>query len=297
VVRILVSLVVLLVSLWFFGTLLGSLGALATRPYFVLRTWLVESTATIPEYFRARNEILSEIGVLKGRLAAKSGSDATISKLLQENEELRRLLSVSDEPRIVAGVIGRPPFLPYDSILLDRGERDGIQAGAVVYMEGERAIGYISRTYTTSSLVTLFSTPGIESTAYIYGPNIYTTLYGIGGGVMRITVPQGIPLHEHDVVVVPSIESGIIGTIKSVVSNPTEPEQSGFVVFDISLQSLHYVGVSVRTMSESSFEDAATRVGREWDALLRVAVPPELLTGTATSTASTTGPTDEEVLE
>lgn len=296
--KILIVIVAALVVLYLFGSTIGKLSAAVTWPVYVARSWLVESSASVPVYLRSRNELLRDMNALRERLSAQGGREAVFSRALHENSELRALLGVSNEERIIAGVTARPPYLPYDSLLIDRGVNDGVREGAIVYHAEDHAIGFISKAYAESALVTLFSTSGIEATAYIIGPDIYTTAYGEGGGVIRISVPQGILLSEGDTVIIPSLEMGIIGVISEIESVPTQPEQHASVVMDTPIQSLHLVGVSPRVMEQMSFEEAEALIhGGKYDAL-RIDVPPEFMiestaTSTATSTSATTTGTGE----
>jgi cell shape-determining protein MreC len=260
----------------------GTVGTiLAARQYFE------NSSATLPTYVRDRSELLSEIQDLRETIGAQSGSAATIERLTEENEEFRALLGDDTEERIAAGVIARPPFSPYDSFVLDRGTEDGITEGAIVYHTSDYAIGYVRHAYSKSSVVALFSSPGIESTVYVYGPDIYATAYGEGGGIIRISVPQGVSLTEGNVVVLPTLDTGILGTIGTVTSVPTQPEQHAYLSFPVSMQSIRIVGVERNPIAEVSFKDAALNVDAFRTKFL-LDVPPELRLSVGTSTASTT---------
>ncbi len=288
--RITIGIVVALVVLYLFGGVLGMLFSYVTTPMYVLRSWFLESTATIPSYLRERNGLLSEIANLRQELAAHDGIDATLARMKKDNEELRSLLSVNDAPRIAAYVVARPPYLPYDAILIDRGLNDGIAEHAIVYHANDKAIGFVSKVFRTSSLVTLFSTPGAIATAYIIGPDIYTTAYGEGGGVMRISVPQGIPIHVDDVVVLPSLEVGILGVVKDVVSVSTQPEQHAYVVQDVPIQSLGEVAVSTRVFESITYEKAEAILKGQSYAALHIDVPEDVIVdaefGTSTAASS-----------
>lgn len=278
--------------LYTLGDILGLASSYALKPLYSLQTFFSSSSATLPVYLRGRTELLNEMADLKEKLSAYSGSSATINRLIVDNEEIRALASVRDTKRIIAGVIARPPRVPYDTLILDSGTSDGIQEGAVVYQAGELAIGFVSRVFPEISLVTLFSSPGVETTVYVFGPDIFTTAYGEGGGVMRISVPQGILLKEGDVVILPSLESGSVGVINKVSSTPTQPEQSGYVVASIPMQSLRLVGVSSRVATPASFDEALKQVQQEKTEFLKIDIPKEFKPDaiTATSTGSSTTP-------
>jgi len=214
--------------------------------------------------------------------------------LRAENVSLREILGQRDEPRIAAGVIGRPTALPYDVLMIDKGSDDGIKIDTPVYTGNDTVIGFVAATYQNSSLIALLSTPGFTSTAYIFGPNIYTTAVGIGGGVTRIHVPQGISLNIGDLVVLPSMSPGIYGTVSAVDSVPERAEQYGYLTTEIPISSLKVVAIGTRPLSVMEFEKARTVVEEAKRDFLTINVPDEFLVE-AQSASSTATSTEEGV--
>lgn len=236
---------------------------------------------------------------LTGSDEVPSSVDAELLKTLtMENTELRSLLGDDEEKRIAAGVIGRPTNLPYDVLVIDKGSADGIMKDAPVFVGLHQAIGTVIAVYERSSIVALITTPGWRSTVYIYGPNIYTTALGQGGGVARVHVPQGIELTEGDVVIVPSLSGGIYGAVRAVDSLPSRPEQYGYVSIDVPINSLHFVSVGERPLSVIDFEQARGVVNEAEKELLLIDLPEGVLievesqfaSSTASSTAATSTP-------
>jgi cell shape-determining protein MreC len=268
-VRVLAVFCGALIVLYLLGGILGKAVSVVTTPVYIVRHWLAESSATVPLYLRSRNELLAQISALDERLAATGNGEAMIAQLTAENDELRGLLSIHDDVRIGAGVIARPPYLPYDALLIDRGSTDGITENAIVYYAHDRSIGVVSHVFTHSALVSLFSTPGMTSTVYVIGPDVFTTAYGEGSGVVRVTIPQGIPLSEGNAVILPSLEVGVLGVVSAVESVSTQPEQNGYVTFDVPLQSVRTVSVSTRKIETVNFDDAqAYMANLDYDALM-----------------------------
>lgn len=210
---------------------------------------------------------------------------AELATLQEENERLRLF---SEEEDILAGVIGRPTALPYDVLFIDKGSVEGIVLNAPVYAENDAAIGFIAAVYEHNALVALLSTPGYVSTVYVYGPNIYTTALGQGGGVTRIHVPQGVALSVGDPVVMPSLARGIYGSITAVDSVPERPEQYGYMTSAIPLSSLRFVSVGKTPLRTMSFEEARAAVDTVRRDFLLVDVPPEALIDLETGTSATT---------
>lgn len=272
-VKVLFVVLIALVCLRFFAAPLGSVVSVIASPLAYIRTYIATSGAILPAYVRDRNELIQTIETLTNDLSSHSGDAATIERLTLENTELRSLLSTHGDTRILAGVIGRPPLSPYDIMYIDRGARDGIKENAIVYHAQDQVLGFVSTVFEKSALVTLFSTPRTEVTGYLFGPNVYVHGYGEGGGVIRLSVPQGINVSEGDIAVLPSVVPGVLGTVTSVISVPTQPEQHAYVTTHVPIQSLHYVSIQNEVIEPISFDEAQARVEALRDELFTIEVP------------------------
>jgi cell shape-determining protein MreC len=262
--------------------MIGSLSSGGVETVMRVREYFANSSASLPLYIRSRGELDDEIQRLKQEVAAQSGDQTTIARLIGENEELRGLLGDSKDERILAGVIARPPHTPYDTLIIDRGSNHNIVEGAVVYHTNEHAIGVVSRVYEKIALVTLFSSDGVETSVYVYGPDVFAYAYGEGGGVIRISLPQGIEVKEGNAVVLPSLHMGDLGVVERVVSLSTQPEQNAYLTFPISIQSLRTVTVgreAVVTPSLTDLEDGVERLRERF----RIDIPEALRLGTGTT--------------
>jgi len=279
--------VALLVVLLLLPKLFSAFASLALSPLHAVQTWVSQSSGSLPYYLRDRAVLLQEIQDLKDSNAAQSGERFTIELLSKENEQLRSLLGDTQEGRIVAGVIGRPNKLPYDVLVLDKGTQDGIVEGAPVFIGTQSVIGIVQKAFQKSSVVELITSPGFTASVYIIGPDIYTTATGVGGGQLRVGVPQGVALKEGSLVIVPSASTGVYGKISVIDSVPTQPEQYGYVSPEIPLSSLHLVSVGDAPLEPISFEEAQRIVSEARTALLQIPVPEGVLV-TATSSATST---------
>jgi cell shape-determining protein MreC len=185
---------------------------------------------------------------------------------------------------VLAGVIGTPESLPYDTLLLDKGSDDAIEPGAPVYIASSSVIGIVDRVYKNSSTVQLTTTPGFKSTAFIVGPNVYVEAVGQGGGVLRIGVPQGIPLAVGEVVMLPGVESGIYGSIVEVRSLPTQPEQEAYVAPAVARSGIRLVSIGKPSDIHLDFERAKAEVRT-----LTMSLPEGVLLHSATTSTSVHG--------
>lgn len=287
----------ILLVIFILPKLIFSLVGLFWMPIDGLRIWLSQSGDSLPAYFRDRNELLNEIKDLKTKIASEQGTEHSINRLEKENNRLRELLGTVSEERILARVIARPNDLPYDLLMLDIGREQGLIEGAPVYVGKDQVIGLLTKVEAKTSLVTLVTTPGVTVSAYIYGPNIFTIAEGIGGGVMRVRVPQGIILNNEDLVILPALDSGVLGKIGEVVTTPTNPERHGYITFDTPIQSLRYVSVGTAPVVTNTFDESLVVVEKILNEKLMVDVPPNRLVRPDIATSSETISTSTPVLE
>lgn len=134
----------------------------------------------------------------------------------------------TDNSRIVANVIFNPRKALYDTLVIDRGERDGVSVGDQVVYSGVGAIGKITEVYESSAKVVLYSSPGEKHDVVIQRENlVWGTAVGRGMGNFEAKIPQGSTVVSGDNVFLPK-SSGvqhevILGVVGYVEENPSEP--------------------------------------------------------------------------
>lgn len=274
-------------AVFLFREPLRGVGGTIVSPWLFIRHYFNTSTAIVPVYFRERSVLESEIETLSQTLASYHGTRNAYTILEKENSELRALLGVTTTPSILAGVIARPPRTPYDTVIIDKGSRDGILEHAPVYYGSNMALGYIRAVYESYALVTLFSSPHVETTVYVFGPNMFTTAYGEGNGVIRISIPQGVTIKEGDLAILPALDGGVVGMIDTIQSIPSEPEQHAYITLETPLQSLRLVRVSQNAYTPVTFDRARIHTDNARDTLFTFPIPPGGDTAIPASTSST----------
>jgi len=237
-----------------------TVSATVMYPIHATNKWLSESSSFIPVFIRDRQSFQNQIRLLEDQLVVSSGSNLTQQRLVEENNRLRQLLGVSGETRIAAAVIARPSELPYDLLQIDRGSKHGIGVGSPVFIGRDIVIGLVVHTAPEYSFVEMVTTPGFEATAFISGPNVVATMEGVGGGVARVRVPQGIPLSVGNLVYLPSIEPGVFGKISHIENRPTQPEQYGYISADIAISGIYQVTVGQQSQISHSASEIDERI-------------------------------------
>ena len=260
-------------------------------PVVQLENWFAQSNQVLPTLWRDKIEMQEQIDALEQEVALSGKLGLTQRRLFEENNRLRSLLGAPTATRTLAAVIGKPGELPYDLIQIDQGSAAGIEVNAPVYIGSDTVIGLVSAVKRDSAFVTLFTTPGFLATAYLSGANVTAVLEGLGGGVARVKVPQGIPIRINDLVHIPSIQPGLYGKIAWVESEPTQPEQFGYITPEVPISSLFQVAVGIPANVASDVVEAQNYM---LDIQRQLLVIPEI-TPVSSSTASSTnsGPESE----
>jgi cell shape-determining protein MreC len=286
-IRIAIAASLVVICGWFLPAAFSTISSIVMSPFHAVNQWLEESSSLIPTFVRDRQSLQADIQQLESQLQINSRTNVTQQRLLLENNRLRELLGAAKENRIVAGVIARPDTLPYDFLQIDRGVNDGIEVGAPVFVGTDIVVGLVVHTAAQYSFVELFTTPGFEATIFLSGPDVVAKMYGMGGGVARVSLPQGIPIQIGNLVHVPSVEPGVFGKIAYIENEPTQPEQYGYVAPNISLNSLYQVSVGRVSQISQSVEEIDQRVRSEIESRLVVpGVSLEVSTSTDQATSS-----------
>lgn len=260
-------------------------------PVVMTQDWIAHSESTIPQYLRTREALLGDLAAAREELLVHETAITTNARLTAENERLLALLGgATTTERIAATVVGNPALVPHDVLVIDKGQNANIKVGAPVYMAADTIIGFVSAVTKTTSIVVPATAPGIETTVYVLGPNIYTTAVGQGGGVLEVGVPQGINIALDDTVIAPTLGMGVFGSVVAIDSVPSRPEQYAYVTLPRPLQNVRVVTVGTAPAETMSFEDARAVVDAVREELFTVPVPEGVLIDItdATSTATTT---------
>ena len=281
--------------------LITKVATVVMYPFHVTTVWVKNSDSFLPTYLRSRDDLVSELESLRSEMVTENGTKLSIDRLLEENMQLRALANVSSSSdRLVARVIARPDSLAYDLMQIDRGSDHGVVVGVPVYSGLDSVVGVVVEVSNKYSFVELFTTPGFHSTAYVIGPNVFSTLEGMGGGVARVKLPQGVPLSVGQLVLLPGVSNGVYGEIVSVENHPTQPEQYGYVTPPVAMNNLYYVSIDTEAVEpkteyeiENTIKDAIRQKMLISDSTIE-AISAKIKAEIATSSATTSAGVEVE---
>lgn len=281
--------------------LVSKVATIALYPIHATAAWVKNSDGVIPTYFRSKADLVSELEALRTKVATETETKLSVDRLLEENMKLRALTNVStSSKRVVARVMASPNSLVYDSLQIDQGSQSGLEVGMPVYSGLDTVVGMVLHVTPKYSFVELFTAPNFEATAFIVGPNVFGVIEGMGGGVSRVRLPQGISLHEGQLVLLPAVFSGVYGEIAWVENHPTQPEQYGYVVPPLSINNIFYVSVDTEVVQPKTEAVIEAEIRAEIQNKARLQSPiidslnSRLADEFSTTTAATT---TEEIIE
>ena len=175
----------------------------------------------------------------------------SVSAVLADNEQLKSLMGrASTTDGVLAAVLKKPPYAPYDELILDAGSDMGFAMGDMVYASGNVPIGKISEVLAHSSKVLLFSSPGQTFNVLVGKSNVPAAAIGRGGGQYGAELPRTIDVSEGDFVSIPSLKSNLYGTINAVISDPSQPFETILFSAPVNIYQLRWVLVGKTVISK-----------------------------------------------
>lgn len=203
----------------------------------------------------------SQVQTLKAQNLALTKKLIDQNKLIEDNKALRDQFQTQNPKSsnlIDADVIGAPMFIPGisvpETLILDRGESDGIKVGqAVVYQDN--LVGQVVGTSSFLSNVMLITNPSSSFTAKSLTTQSIGVIKGQGGGEMVLdNVVLSDSLQKQDTILtkgdVNSSDLGfppdlVVGEITSISKNPSDLFQKAEVKTLIDFSKLTKVFVIV----------------------------------------------------
>lgn len=247
-------LVIVFLVLFLFGSKpFVSTGYRVATPFWQLSSKLDQLfSQTADLSLSSKRELLNEIASLK---SARSSDVARLNKakvLERENVELRQALGYiwPEESWLIAGVLVKPPDTPYDILVLDVGQDNGVVHDQLVFSSAGTILGVVKEVFAKQSFVVLLSTPGVRTDVVIESQGVAVVAEGKGGGVYEIHVPRSVEVERGDQIVLPGRQTEVLGQIGEVIFDPRDPFQTVFVSSSTNFYHERFVYISNRMVSD-----------------------------------------------
>ena len=161
-----------------------------------------------------------------------------------ENRELKHLLGRDVEDNVIlASVVTRPNVSPYDTIIIDVGTSDGIHVGDEVMIFGDFLAGFVSKVFTNSSQVTMFSSPGVKTNIFIGESGISAVSIGRGAGNFYSELPRDLEIRKNDVITLSSLDTQVFGEVETIIRGDADAFQTILFKSPVNINSIKRVQV------------------------------------------------------
>lgn len=235
---IVVVLVVVIVILLSIGSVRKGLQSVFAR----LGIPLMQGASYIEgDAFVSRKALLRERDALKQEIETLKARDAEFTLLQQENESLKQQ---GENPTFIrAEILAKPSASVYDTLLVNKGSRDGVLVGKKVFATPTALLGTVSEVFETSSKITLYSTAGEKTPVVILGSNVTAEAIGRGGQNFELTFPRDVEIPVGSVAVLPGVSSAIIAMTEKVLFDPRDPFQKVLLRSTANIEHLLWVEI------------------------------------------------------
>jgi cell shape-determining protein MreC len=194
-------------------------------------------------FFRTKAGLEQENANLESDLAADQAVIVERDFYEDEASTLLDLASSSPANFVIAPIISKPGFSPYDTFVIGIGSHDDVKAGQAVLTDKTTVIGRVSSAEGGSATVILASSPGESTSVLVGSTSIETTATGLGGGNFQIKLPRSVTVKVGDFVSLASSPQEMFGVIGSVEAGPSDSFETALFRSPINVNALRFVFV------------------------------------------------------
>lgn len=204
--------------------------------------------------FRPSKEMLEENYKLKKSVSKLKKENAVLKEALEENKKLKELLDFKEEldiePLSFAQVVGREPDSWYQSVIIDRGNKDELAKNMVI-INNEGLIGRIAVVSTSTSKVMLITDTISSVPAIIRETREAGIVYGTGNSCEMKYLSSEAKIKEGDTVITSGLgtifpKGIVIGKIIRAYGSQDKLFQMAEVKPAVEFQSLENVMVILK---------------------------------------------------
>jgi cell shape-determining protein MreC len=202
-----------------------SLVPLIFSPFLKAGDYFYKSFGNVPKFFTEKNKLIEENDQLLSIIENDDLNKIDYESVKLENQRLRTELGLKPAGDFVAvSVIARPPQVPLDTLVLDKGTMDAIDNENFV-LAGERIlIGKIVKVSKNKSTLALNSFAGVVSSGFVVRTNEPIDIKGTGGGNMEVKVPIDFDIVVGDKIMMNGATSYLLAMVGAI----EEDRSSGF---------------------------------------------------------------------
>ena len=218
------------------------------RPVLNSSNMVGQKASAVSAFFRSKDSFVTENETLQRDLDAMSARLANYNSILDENIKLREILGRKKEGSnmILGAILSKPNRSPYDTLLIDVGEKHGVKVGDLVLASGAIPVGRIAEVFSKSSKVVLFSTWGESNQVVISGKDVFIDAVGRGGGNFEMILSRELTLEKGTEILLPGSDPRVLGVVESAISDPRDAFNKVLVLSPVNIQELKFVQVETQ---------------------------------------------------
>lgn len=178
---------------------------------------------TIGMYFYTRNYYDRKIAALESSIEELENRNALLEGIatvsLSHEESISKNLRT-----VVLYSLGHDVTTLYNSMLLSKGFKDGLQAGMMVYVRGRQGVCAIEEVHAVTARCKLLSSAGVKTEGVIVNASSTEVLplTGDGGGAFIASIPKGTNIPLASTVVYKADPTMKLGTVVDIQDDPQD---------------------------------------------------------------------------
>ncbi len=208
------------------------------------------------EFFQNREQFFNAYRVAQLTLQKRDENEAKLKLLEEENMELKRMLNFKEKNKyeiLLTKVIGNNLEGTEKTIIIDRGENEGIKIGDPAVIEEGILIGKVIKTEKDISIVRLLSDnqSKVATTIINREKSLGVVEGGYGLSVRMNFIPRNETVKIGDLVVTSGLEQDtprglLIGKVAAIENEAYQPFQQAILTPSADYTRFIYIGIVLR---------------------------------------------------
>ena len=243
----LIFFVVLMLFRIFFSSFFSAVFYSIAKPFWNVRNLTFDRLEDTSYYVESKESLVLKNKELKAEIYTMEIKNLELTAQLSNYMDGDVLDTRKTENGFVsAKVVSKPPFSPFDILILNDGLNLGIKDGAKVYLGDNVLIGTVSSASANTSKVVLFSSGTEAYPAVILRTGEPATLLGQGSGNFKITLPKDFNIVVGDFLVDTNNRQSIIAKVYSIDSSSQGSFKDVYLHIPFNLLHIEWVKVDIR---------------------------------------------------
>jgi cell shape-determining protein MreC len=195
--------------------------------------------------FTSKRNLVIQNRLLREQVALLTAQRLERDALQIENTTLKNLLgkATTTEQEVVARILSKPGFSPYDTIIIDAGIQEGVKVGDLVLADRSVILGEVEQVYGTTATVILYSSSDRKTNVLIGEHALETEAVGKGGGNFEVELPRNTDIKVDDLVHLAAFPDKLFGAI--TIINISDADSFERILFRSAVDINHISHVTV----------------------------------------------------